>query len=224
MGRAIPRRIAQAGRKFFPNGLWEGPADRPWVTLTFDDGPHPEITTRILEGLRRTRAQASFFLVGRHVEQHPDLARRIQDEGHDVGNHTWRHWPLVAGCGSPARQLSRSEELLARLCPGSPRIFRPPFGVIGPGGATALAKTGLLPVYWSVVPADWDPLPAEEVRRRVLMEAHPGAVVVLHGGQTRHRGTAEAVAGLVCRLRESGYEIVPLAAMLAAAGLRWSTR
>lgn len=218
MASLIPRRIAQLARKVFPSGLWEGPADRRWVALTFDDGPHPEITTRILAGLRRAEARAAFFLIGKHAERHQDLVRRIREEGHELGNHTWTHRPLMTGCGSPARQLARTEELLERLGPGSARVFRPPFGAIGPGGAAALARQGLLPVYWSVVPADWDPLRAEEVRRRVLAEVHPGAVVVLHGGRPGHAGTADAIEGLVHSLRERNYEIVPLTRMLAAAG------
>lgn len=224
MGRAIPRRIAQAGRTLFPRGLWEGPVDARWVTLTFDDGPHPDITHRILAGLKKARAQATFFLVGQHAQRHPDLVRRIQGEGHEVGNHTWAHQPLLSGWCSPMTQLARTEELLARLCPGTLRVFRPPFGAIGPGGPGALVRHQLLPVYWSVVPADWDPMPAEEVQRRVLADAHPGAVVVLHGGRPWHAGTADAVEGLVHGLRDRGYEIVSLARMLAASGQVCGTR
>lgn len=221
----VPRHIAQAARKFFPSGLWEGPEDRRWVALTFDDGPHPEITVRLLDALRRADAVGTFFTIGEHMRRFPDLVRRIHGEGHAVGNHTWGHRPLSVGCCvSPERQVGRTEELLVKLAPGSPRIFRPPFGAIGPGGAGVLKRHGLLPVYWSVVPADWDPLPPEEVRKRVLAEVHPGAVVVLHGGRGWHRGTAEALEALIADLREREYEIVPLGRMLAAAGHTIGTR
>jgi peptidoglycan/xylan/chitin deacetylase (PgdA/CDA1 family) len=216
--------VAQLGKRVFPTGLWEGPADRRWVSLTFDDGPHPLITAQILEGLRRAGARAAFFLVGRFAERHTDLVRRIRDEGHEVGNHTWNHMPLSLGCGFPHGALARTEELLTRLVPGTLRIARPPFGALGPGGAAAIVGNGLLPIYWSVVPADWDPLPAAEVERRVLAEVHPGAVVVLHGGMMKHSGTAEAVEGLVHRLRDQGYEIAPLPEMLRASGLQADTR
>lgn len=215
----ISRRVAQLGRRVFPAGLWEGPPDRPWVALTVDDGPHPEITPRLLQVLRRCSAPAAFFLVGSRAEQQPDLVRRIAAQGHAVGNHTWSHRPLMLGCSRPSGELERTEELLARLAPGSPRVFRPPFGAIGPGGPAALARAGLLPVYWSVVPADWDPLPASEVSRRVLQQVHPGAIVVLHGGRPWHAGTVEALEGLIDSLRERGYELVTLSRMLAAAGL-----
>lgn len=212
------------GRKFFPTGLWEGPQDRPWVTLTFDDGPHPEMTARILDGLQEVAAPGTFFLEGCRAAKQPELVRRIRDEGHEVGNHTWAHWPLVTGCGTPYREIRRTEELLEQLAPGSLRVIRPPFGMVGPGGAGAIARNGLVPIYWSVVPADWDPLHPEEVQRRVLAEVHSGAVVVLHGGRTSQSGAAGAVKGLVTELRERGYEIVTLARMLAAVGLQPGTR
>src|SRR4051812_20843020 len=105
----VPRRVAQLGRKVFPPGLWEGPADRRWVSLTFDDAPHPEVTGRILDVLRRTRAPGAFFAIGERAERYPDVMRRIQAEGHEIGNHTWSHRPLVWGaCASPYRQLERT--------------------------------------------------------------------------------------------------------------------
>jgi peptidoglycan/xylan/chitin deacetylase (PgdA/CDA1 family) len=178
-----------------------------------------------LDALRRADAAAAFFLIGERAACHPDLARRIHDEGHAVGNHTWSHRALSLGaCASPQRQLERTEDLLTRLCPGSPRIFRPPFGAVGPGGGSALARTGLLPVYWSVVPGDWDPLPEGVIRRRVLAGVHPGALIVLHGGRSWHAGTAAALERMVEELRDAGYEIVPLPRMLEAAGVQVSTR
>jgi peptidoglycan-N-acetylglucosamine deacetylase len=221
----VPRRIAQLGRLIFPQGLWEGPADRRWVALTFDDGPHPGLTPRVLEVLRRTDTPATFFLVGERAQKWPDVARRIQAEGHEVGNHTWSHRPLVVGgCDSPHRQIARTEDVLARLCPGSPRIFRPPFGTIGPGGPRALARHDLLPVYWSVVPADWDPLPGSVVRERVLSEVHPGAVVVLHCGRPWHAGKADGLEDLIQELREQDYELVSISRMLEASGYEVGTR
>jgi peptidoglycan-N-acetylglucosamine deacetylase len=221
----VPRHIAQLGRRLFPQGLWEGPADRRWVALTFDDGPHPEISSQILAALRRAGAPGAFFLIGSCAQRSPDLVRRIQNEGHEIGNHTWSHRPLAVGaCVSPYRQVARTEDLLSRLAPGSPRIFRPPFGAIGPGGPAALARHGLLPVYWSVVPADWDPLAPETIRQRVLSEVHPGAVIVLHGGRPWHAGTAAAVQDLIADLRGRDYEIVPLSRMLEAGNYTVGTR
>lgn len=213
----LPRRIAQFWRNVMAPGLWEGPADRRWVSLTFDDGPDPVMTTRILDALKAVRAPAAFFLVGRRARRHPELVCRIASEGHEVGNHTWSHRPLLAGA-SPDRQLSRTEEVLSRLCPGSPRIFRPPFGAIGPNGPAALRRHGLTPVYWSIVPGDWDPTHPDQLRRRVLRQLHPGAVIVLHAGRPWHAGTAAAVGPLVRDLRDRDYEIVPISRMLAAGG------
>ena len=194
------------------------------MTLTIDDGPHSELTPRILDGLQEIDAPGTFFVEGGLAERQPDLVRRMRDEGHEVGNHTWAHLPLVTGCGAPVREISRTEELLARLAPGSLRVIRPPFGMVGPGGAGAIKRCGLLPIYWSVLPADWDPLTAEELQRRVLEHVHPGAVIVLHGGRKAQTGAAGAIRGLVTELRQRGFEIVSLARMLAAAGLHAGTR
>lgn len=213
----VSRRIAQLGRRIFPEGLWEGPADRKWISLTFDDGPHPEITPRILDALGESRTPGTFFVIGGRAERRPELVRRMHLEGHEVGNHTWGHRPLSAGCcWSPSAQLARTEALLKDLCPGSSRLFRPPFGAIGPGGSAALARHGLMPVYWSVVPADWDPTAPGVVVERVLRALHPGAVVVLHAGRSWHGGTAAAIGDLVRRIREQEYEIVPVSRMLSA--------
>ncbi len=221
----VPRHIAQLGRRVYPPGLWEGPEDRRWVSLTFDDGPHPEITDQILRGLGRVEAPGTFFVIGSRAARLPELVRRIHGEGHEVGNHTWSHRPLALGaCASPYAQLARTEELLGKLCPGSPRIFRPPFGAIGPGGRRALRRSGLTPVYWSVVPGDWDPIGREAVLGRVLHQVHPGAVIVLHAGRPWHAGTAEAIEELVERLREQEYEVVPLTRMLTAGGHRVGMR
>jgi peptidoglycan/xylan/chitin deacetylase (PgdA/CDA1 family) len=220
---AIPRHIAQIGRRFMPTGLWEGPADRPWVTLTIDDGPHSQLTPRLLDGLREVDAPATFFVEGWRATRHPDLIRRMRDEGHEVGNHTWAHWPLVAGCG-PVREIARTEELLTRLAPGSHRVIRPPFGMVGPGGGGAIKRCGLTPIYWSVLPADWDPLTPDELQRRVLAHVHPGAVIVLHGGRKAQLGAASAIRELVTELRQRGFEIVSLAQMLTAAGLKAEVR
>jgi peptidoglycan/xylan/chitin deacetylase (PgdA/CDA1 family) len=189
------------------------------VALTFDDGPHSAMTDRILTALRRTGAPGSFFLIGRRMEREPELVRRIQAEGHEVGNHTWTHQILGRWPGrSPDEELARTEELLGKLAPGSARIFRPPFGLLGPGGGAAVNRSGLLPIYWSVVPKDWDPLPARVVRERVLAGLHPGAVVVLHGGQPWHAGKGEGIEEMIRAIRERGYEIVGLRRMLEAGG------
>lgn len=206
-----------------PPGLWEGPSERPWVALTFDDGPDPEITPRALDGLRRAQAPATFFVVGNRAVEHPELVRRIQAEGHEVGNHTWSHRPLTIGACNPVSQVTRTEELLSELAPGSPRVFRPPFGFIGAQGGAALRRSDLVPVYWSIVPGDWDPISPQTIRQRVLSQVHPGAVVVLHAGRSWHRA-ADAVESLVQDLREREYEVVPLSRMLESRGFRFSAR
>ncbi len=202
-----------------PPGLWIGPQNRRWVTLTIDDGPHERLTPWMLETLARAAVPATFFLIGHRADQLPELTRAIHEGGHTVGNHTWNHRPFAAGVGGVLDQeVTRTETLLTRLCPGSLRVFRPPYGWIGPGGRRVLERAGMMPVYWSILPRDWEPLPAEVIRNRVRADLHPGGVIVLHGGTEQHRGAAEALPDLIADVRAEGYEIVPLVQMLDAAG------
>lgn len=213
--RFLSRRFLQAPRRWFPPGLWEGPPADLRVALTIDDGPHPDCTPSNLAVLRRLGAPAAFFLVGERAERHPDLVRRIADEGHEIGNHTWSHRPLLYGAGgSPRREIDRTEEVLERLAPGSRRFFRPPFGALGPGSGRLLAAGALAPVYWSLVPGDWDALSTPVLLSRVLRSLHPGAVLVLHGGQPRHQATALALESLIQAIRDRGYEFATLSEMM----------
>ncbi len=219
MASSIPRRIAQLGRRLLPPGVWEGPTDRPWVSLTFDDGPDPEVTPAILDALREESVHGTFFVVGDQADAHPDLVRRIHDEGHGVGNHTWTHRPLLAHSARRLQsELDRTEELLTRLAPGSHRLFRPPFGSPHPAASRMMRQAGLLPVYWSVVPADWSPMAPRELCRRVIRALHPGAIVVLHAGHALHAGTATALRELISDIRRQSYEIVALTHLLRELG------
>lgn len=202
-----------------PPGLWTGPPDHRWVTLTIDDGPHERLTPWMLESLASASVPAAFFLIGHRADRLPDLTRAIHESGHAVGNHTWNHRLFAAGVGGALDlEVEKTETLLTRLCPGSPRVFRPPYGWIGPGGRRVLERAGMMPVYWSILPGDWDPLPAQAIRKRVRSVLRPGGVIVLHGGTEQHQGTAEALPGLIADVRAEGYEIVPLGQMLDAAG------
>lgn len=220
MSMLARRQVLQVGKRWLPPGLWEGPPQRRWVALTFDDGPDPELTPRLLDRLGEAGLTTAFFFIGQLAERYPELVCRAHAEGHAVGNHTWTHKPLSLGaCRSPAWEVGKSEELLENMCPGSDRIFRPPFGMMGPGGPGALRKHGLVPVYWSIVPGDGWRMDPDEIRRRVMQEIHPGALVVLHAGSPEQRGAVDALPELLAELRAADYEVVGLPRMLEAAGL-----
>jgi glycosyltransferase involved in cell wall biosynthesis/peptidoglycan/xylan/chitin deacetylase (PgdA/CDA1 family) len=136
--------------------LIRGPARSDTVCLTFDDGPHPDHTPRLLDLLRRHGVTATFFVVGRQAERYPDLIRRMAGEGHAVGNHSYLHAHLADMSTREALAgVHRTQELLTRLTGAAPTLYRPPRGKLDPGKLLRLWCHGLTVVLWNVDPRDY---------------------------------------------------------------------
>jgi peptidoglycan-N-acetylglucosamine deacetylase len=161
------------------------------IALTFDDGPGPE-TDDILDILAATRVKAVFCVVGRHVQQYPQLVRRIVDEGHLVGNHSWDHdhvkWKQGTTAVEYERDLLRASDAINDAVPGVEiPFFRAPFGAWGANNIAARigAGMGMTPLSWSRSLSDWAPLTTEEVIYQRVTAAQPGEVVLLHDADDR---------------------------------------
>jgi peptidoglycan-N-acetylglucosamine deacetylase len=194
---------------------------RPMVSLTFDDGPDPEHTPRILDVLAAARAQATFFMVGRQVEASPALARAVAAAGHDLGNHTHSHrhlWTLAPAAA--IAEVDRGAAAVAEATGLVPRYFRPPWGAFNWAAYVRAAQIGEVRVLWSVRPEGWlRPVTAGEMAARVVRGCHPGAIVNLHdrgGHPSTPNATVAALAGMISGLRARGFEIVPLRELLGA--------
>lgn len=125
-------------------------ATRPAVSLTFDDGPHPEYTPRLLDALAQAEMRATFFVIGEKAERYPNIVRRIDDEGHDVGNHTWTHSePRGTNTRKFLQEVQRTEELIQGLTSKSPRLVRPPKGELSFGKLTSLLRADWSVVLWN---------------------------------------------------------------------------
>jgi len=183
----------------------------PCVALTFDDGPSPEITPRVLDILREKDAKATFFVVGQEVELHPALARRLKSEGHAIGNHTYSH-PSLFCFLSPRRlrdEIERAQEAIGRVTGVRPRHFRSPVGLRHPILKAALERAALEFVLWRLRTYDTRALTAEKLRRRILGRVRPGAIVLLH--DRPGPGASAMLAALpdvIDGLRARGYELV----------------
>ena len=187
----------------------------PVVYLTFDDGPHPVHTPEVLDLLGRYGAQATFFVVGRMVQNFPELTQRIVDEGHTLANHTWNHENLTKlSRAAFDRTIARTQEVLggrAAAC------LRPPYGAIdGPGREWAAAH-GLDVILWDVSGADWLGFTSEEIARRVLRGARDGSVVMLHDGGGDRSRTVRALEPILEGLSERGMRFRPLCGPAGAA-------
>jgi peptidoglycan/xylan/chitin deacetylase (PgdA/CDA1 family) len=160
---------------------WSVPTTAPLLSLTFDDGPDPLFTPRILDALRVRGARATFFVMGVMLERHPDLGRRIVDEGHEIGNHTWSHENLTFLSVDDVRsQIERAHETIVDTLGVTPRWFRPPRGAL-PGAALRIAsELGYDTAVWSVSRTLPEVGTPESVGATIVAGLEPGAIVDLH--------------------------------------------
>jgi len=193
---------------------------RPMVSLTFDDGPDPEFTPRILDALAAADVQATFFMVGRQVEAVPRVARAAAAAGHDLGNHTYGHrhlWSLPPA--ATVAELDRGAAAIEATTGMTPRYFRPPWGTFNWAAYVRAAQIGEMRVLWSVRPEGLIvSAPAPRMTALVVEKAHPGAIINLHdhgGHPSTPKETWSALPGMIAGLRARGFDIVPLRVLLS---------
>ena len=205
-----------------PASVWRGPATARRVSLTFDDGPDPDWTPRVLDLLAAKRVSGSFFLVGERAARAPEIVRRIAAEGHEGASHGWTHRSLwLLGPRATESAVARTHELLSALTGRAPRHFRPPWGMVNAALYGALRRHGERLVFWSLQPEGLRPVPAERQARHVLARAHPGAIVDLHdaeGAPAAPERLLIALPAMIDGLRDAGYELTTVAELLDPAG------
>jgi peptidoglycan/xylan/chitin deacetylase (PgdA/CDA1 family) len=159
------------------------------LALTFDDGPNPAWTPRLLDVLARRDVRATFFLVGSYAQANPDLVCRIAAAGHLIGNHSWSHLNLaLASTRRIEEQLSHTNETLAQITGAPPRFFRPPFGARRPETLRIATRLGLVPVLWNAMTSDWKNPSADAISLKLqeiidrLYRLGLAANIVLHDG------------------------------------------
>jgi peptidoglycan/xylan/chitin deacetylase (PgdA/CDA1 family) len=206
------------GSHLVPLGRRRGAGREPRVALTFDDGPDPTHTPRVLDVLARERVHGAFFLIGERAAAAPEVARRIADEGHDLGNHTWSHRSLwLSTPRETRRQIERGHEAIATAAGRAPRFFRPPWGMTNLAVSPTLRRLGTPCVLWSVQPEGLRAAAADAQVRHAAAHARPGAILDLHdadGVPGAGARLVKALPALVATLREAGFALVPLRDLL----------
>jgi peptidoglycan-N-acetylglucosamine deacetylase len=198
--------------------VWRGSAAKREVALTFDDGPDPEQTPRILDILDAHHAKATFFLIGERATRAAALVRRIAGAGHDLGNHTWSHRSLwLTGPRETARQVTHGHDAIAQAAGAPPRFFRPPWGMTNLALFPELRALGTPCVFWTAQTEGRRPaLPAlqvERARRRVA----PGTIFDLHdadGVPGAGERVVRALPAMLAMLAAEGYSLAPLRDLL----------
>lgn len=190
-------------RQVYPDCVWRMPGKEKKVYITFDDGPHPEATPFILEQLRRYKARATFFCIGKNVAQYPDLYNRILAEGHRTGNHTYNH---LNGWKTPDKQYF--DDILATKKLVDSPLFRPPYGRITRFQLAQLPKPALqmTPIMWTVLSGDFDrKISGEKCVANVVDAIKPGAIVVFHDSEKALPHVTFSLPRVLQYLTENGY-------------------
>jgi peptidoglycan/xylan/chitin deacetylase (PgdA/CDA1 family) len=207
------------GVGFFLPVVSRGRSGRPAVALTFDDGPDPQTTARLLELLARHGAPATFFVTGTKAEGHPELIRAILERGHTIGNHSYSHDNLIMFKSTDAltREIQLAQEAFQRLG-FRPLAFRPPVGVTNPRLAEALARTGLYVVNFSRRAGDRGNRCVTRLSRRILTGLRPDDIVMLHDVAPRDAAGAEVwlseVERILAGIRAQGLAVLPLSELV----------
>ncbi|WNF31398.1 polysaccharide deacetylase family protein [Streptomyces sp. C11-1] len=185
------------------------------IALTFDAGPG-EDTPELLDILKEKKVHATFFLLGKHhVVKHPDTVRRIQDEGHEVANHTWTHKILTDHDPDEIRaELEKTQKAIERITGERPRLMRPPQGRTDDEVSKVSKELGLSQVLWSATAKDYSTNDSALIRKRILDQASKDGIILLHD---IYKGTVPAVPGIIDALQKDGYTFVTVPELMAPA-------
>ena len=206
----------------FPTLYHQGAGGEHQVAITFDDGPDPRWTPQILDILKAANVKAAFFLVGVNAERYPGLVRRIVNEGHEIGNHTYYH-PNLALCWPEhiRLELNATQLLLETITGRATTLFRPPYAAdTGPTQLSELAPLKIaedlnyLVVLENIDPQDWAKPGADIILRRIKQQRHDGSVILLHDAGGDRSQTVEALPKILDWLHTRGDTVVPLSALL----------
>jgi peptidoglycan-N-acetylglucosamine deacetylase len=203
--------VKGAMTRVVPSGLFRvrESGEERGIYLTFDDGPHPVHTPRLLDAMAAVGARGTFFVRGDHAAAEPEIVRRIVAEGHALGHHSFSHGePSATSAGTLAEEVQRTLDLFQVLLNRSSTLFRPPHGKVTPGKLARLWAAGQSVILWNVDPKDFAKASADELR--AWLEAHPldaGDIVLLHD---THPHAAEVMPFFAERARAAGLALLPL--------------
>lgn len=210
----------EAGSTNFPTSVGTRPSyssvnvSLPFIALTFDDGPHPVNTPRLLDILKERNVKATFYVVGTNAKAYPSIMRRIVAEGHEIGNHTVTHGDITKMSQDQVRrELTDAQNAIVAATGVAPRTMRPPYGAI-----TAAQKTwirnefGFPAILWSVDPEDWKRPGSSVVASRLVSGARPGGILLVHD---IHAPSIDAMPSAIDQLLAKGFQFVTVTQLIA---------
>ncbi len=188
--------------------------DGPYIALTFDDGPSPETTPKLLKILAERNIKATFFVLGTHATANPDILRSQIAAGHEVGNHSWNHPQLTKiKLEAADKQIEDTSAAIQNATGVKPIYLRPPYGSMTPALQHHISeKYGISTIYWSVDPLDWKIRDPQSVYDQIMKQVKPGAIVLAHD---IHATTVAAMPRLLDALIAKGYKFVTVSELIA---------
>jgi len=194
-------------KKIFSNYVWDIPNKENKVFLTFDDGPTPEITEWTLTQLKNFNVKATFFCIGDNLRKYPEIAHKVIQDGHSVGNHTYNH---LNGWQTTTLEYIENaklyEEELNKQNFEQTHLFRPPYGKIKPSQSKILRKLGYKIIMWDVLSIDFDAtISPEQCLENVLKNVTSGSIIVFHDSQKAFRNLEFTLPRTLAFLKEKGF-------------------
>lgn len=185
------------------------PVEAPKIALTFDDGPSTAWTPALLDGLKERGVKATFFLIGENADKNPEIVKRMAEEGHLIGNHTYHHVELTKVSENEARlELADTSAVIARITGKEPEYMRPPFGA---WQRKLEQEIQMLPVLWTIDPLDWTTENQDEIVNKVVTEAEENDIILLHDC---YKSSVEAGLRIIDILQEEGFVFVTVDELL----------
>ena len=201
--QAVPAEVTQPTRQ--PPKL---------IALTFDDGPRRATTARLLDGLGQRGVPATFFLIGKQIPDNEDLILRMEQEGHEVGIHTFDHVPLTGlNAADFDAQVGKTRRLLQSLLGREDFLLRPPYGYLD---SAVQRRSGAPIILWSIDPEDWGDKNAQRETEHILQNAQDGAIILLHD---IYPASVDAALAAVDELHREGYLFLTVSDLFAARGI-----
>lgn len=203
-------------KKILPNYIWNMPDSEKNLYLTFDDGPTPEITNWVLETLNMFDAKATFFCIGKNIENYKDIFQNILDNRHSIGNHTNNH---LKGWRTPTKDylenIDKAQKIINSQLENRDfkgvNLFRPPYGQIRPKQGKALANLGFKVVMWNVLSFDWDKtISKKDCLNNVISNCSNGSIVVFHDSVKAEKNMKYALPRVLEHYKNQGYTFKPI--------------
>jgi peptidoglycan/xylan/chitin deacetylase (PgdA/CDA1 family) len=207
-------KIPKIIKHLFFNQIWNIPNSENTIYLTFDDGPTPEITERVLEILDKHQIKATFFCIGDNVRKHPEIVQKILSKQHSVGNHTYSH---LKGWRTPTKTYINNTEacrmkLNSQFTIQNSQIFRPPYGKITPWQSFKLRKLGYKIIMWDVLSKDYDAsISAEKCYENVLKNVSSGSIIVFHDSNKAKENILNSLEKTIETLKSKGFKFEKIA-------------